>query len=176
METMYTYGFEEREALIFAGLKVYITGCLGEYLDEDQVNMLAEMLRKFRNRPAEVEFADNYCQPLTRDRSIRHKFIPRKTLRKDECAIFFYNVGPYALLNRNQTARFAKKLMPNFFSSELTINCSFTRHANLSTSELAKVSGLTIENLPSHTTAHVERTFFTLGLSNQNKRKCHERK
>lgn len=173
---MYTYSFEEREEIIFAGLKVYINGCLGEYLDENQINLLADLLRKFRNRPAEVEFADSYCFPVSKERSIRHKFILRKTLRKDECAIFFYNVGPYAILNRNQTARLAKKVMPNFFSSEITINCSFTRHANLSTSELAKVSGLTIENLPSHTTAHVERTFFELGLNNNNKRKSHERR
>lgn len=176
MQTLYTYSFKEREDMIFSGLKVYINGCLGEYLDENQINLLADLLRKFRNRPAEVEFADNYCCSITKERSIHHKYIPRKKLRKDECAIFFYNVGPYALLNRNQTARLAKKTMPNFFSSEITINGCFTRRANLSTSELARVSGLTIENLPSHTTAHVEMIFFELGLNNSNKRKSHDRR
>ena len=67
METMYTYTFDEKETLIFAGLKVYITGCLGEYLDESQIDSLAQILRKFRTRPAEVEFAENYCIPLTKD-------------------------------------------------------------------------------------------------------------
>lgn len=164
METMYTYTFDEKETLIFAGLKVYITGCLGEYLDESQIDSLAQILRKFRKRPAEVEFAENYCVPLTKDNILRNRYIPRKTLRKDECAVFFYNLSPYALLNRLQTARFAKLMLPNFFAAEQTINSVFTRFANSSSDD-----GFTIENLPYHSTTHLEKFLFELGLKNNHK-------
>ena len=111
-----------------------------------------------------LEFAENYCVPLTKDTILRNRYIPRKTLRKDECAVFFYNLSPYALLNRLQTARFAKLMLPNFFSAEQTINSVFTRFANSSSDE-----GFTIENLPYHSTTHLEKFLFELGLKNNHK-------
>lgn len=169
MDHIHLCDFEEREDLTYSGLKIYINACLGDYLTPEQVDTLAETLRRFRIRPADVDFCDDYCSPISLENSMRNFRIPRKTLRKDECAVFFYNVAPYALVNRNQAARLAKRLFPNFFASETTINSSFTRHSNLSTSELARIAGITIENLPSHTTAHVERTFYELGYNNKNK-------
>ena len=160
---------KEREELIYAGLKIYIKSCLGDYLNSKQVDTIADILRKLRTRPADVDFDDSFCKVISEESTLRNIQLPRRLLRKDEAAIFFYNVGPYAMITRNQTARLAKKLLPNFFASELTINSSFTRHTNLSTKDLARISGLSITNLPAHTTAHVERTFFDLGYNNKYK-------
>ena len=175
MNEEYTCTFEEKESIIYSGLLVYLTSQLGEYLTEQQIELMAQVLKKFRTRPADVEFNDSYCKVITNDPDVRNMMIPRKKLRKDEGAILFYNVSPYALLTRNQTARLAKKLMPRFFATEKTINSSFTRYVNISESSIARQSGITIENLPHHTTSHVEKVFFELGMNNLNNKK-HGRK
>ena len=176
MDNMLTLDFQERESIIFSGLKIYIRGCIGEYLTQEQADELAETFRRFRQRPAEMGFTKDLCKPLTTDKVIRSLYLPNKRLKKEECAIFFYNVAPYALLRKNDTARLAKNLMPNFFSSEVTIYTSFTRRASMTVSELAKECGITVSNIPEHTTAHVERVFFDLGFSNRNNNKSHGRK
>lgn len=167
MDNTYICTPKEREDLIFAGLKLYIKSCLGDYLDTKQQDTMANILRKLRTRAADEEFNDSFCCVISEDTVLRNIQVPRRLLRKDECAIFFYNVGPYAMITRNQTARLAKLLLPNFFASEITINSSFTRHTNLSMTHIARISGLSITNLPSHTAAHVERTFFELGYNNK---------
>lgn len=175
MEDMYMLDFQEREDIIFSGLKKYISGYLGEYLTQEQTDALADIFKSLRMRPVNVSIVKMLGDSLSGEKTIRHRHIPSKTLRKDECAIFFYNVSPYALLNRNQTARLAKHLLPNFFASEGTINSTFTKYVGLSVSELAKRCGMTIANMPTHTTAHVERVFFDLGINSINN-KSHERK
>ena len=162
MEEMYMLDFQQREDIIFSGLKRYINGYLGEYLTQEQSDALAEIFKGLRMRPANVSIVKLFKDSISEEKTLRHRHIPSKTLRKDECAIFFYNVAPYALLNRNQTARLAKHLMPNFFASEGTINSTFTKYLGLSVSELAKRCGMSIANMPTHTTAHVERVLFGL--------------
>ena len=135
MNEEYTCTFEEKEAIIYSGLLVYLTSQLGEYLTEQQIELMAQVLKKFRTRPADVEFNDSYCKVITNDPDVRNMMIPRKKLRKDEGAILFY----------------------------------------ISESSIARQSGITIENLPHHTTSHVEKVFFELGMNNLNNKK-HGRK
>lgn len=161
---------KEREDLTFAGLKIYTQSCLGDYLDSKQLELLTEILRKFRSRPAEVDFCDEYCVPVSLESTLRNIQVPRKTLRKDECSIYFYNVAPYSMLTRKQTARLAKKLFPKFLASENAIDSYFTRHTNLSSKDESYLSDLSIINLPKHTTIHVENLFFELGYNNKYKR------
>ena len=176
MEDMYMLEFQERENIIFSGLKKYIPGYLGDYLTQEQSDALAEIFKGLRMRPANVSIVKMFKDSITEEKTLRNRHIPSKTLRKDECAVFFYNVAPYALLNRNQTARLAKHLMPNFFASEGTINSTFTKYLGMSVSELAKRCGMSIANMPTHTTAHVERVFFDLGVNSLNNKKSHGRK
>lgn len=176
MEDMLTLDFHEREAIIFSGLKQYIKGHLGDYLTQEQSDAMAEIFRGLRMRPAHVTFTNAFCDPITQEKTLRNRHLPNKLLRKDECAIFFYNISPYALLSRNETARLAKHLMPNFFATEGTINSTFTKYVGMSVSELAKRCGITIANMPVHTTAHVERVFFDLGINNVKNNKSHGRK
>ena len=56
MNEEYTCTFEEKEAIIYSGLLVYLTSQLGEYLTEQQIELMAQVLKKFRTRPADVEF------------------------------------------------------------------------------------------------------------------------
>ena len=165
MNSMYMVDFQERERIIYSGLKRYISGYLGDYLSPEQSDALAEVLKSLRTRQLNTNISTLFGAPLSKEKVIRNRHLPSKALRKDECAIFFYNVSPYALLNRNQTARLAKHLMPNFFASEGTINSTFTKYAGMCVSELAKKCGMTIANLPTHTTAHVEQMFFDLGIN-----------
>ena len=79
---------------------MYISGCLGEYLTVQQLEGLAVTLRSLRNRQADVSFDESLCQCITDERDVRHLYIPRKTLRRDEAALLLYNLAPYALLSR----------------------------------------------------------------------------
>ena len=169
MENLKICSPKEREDLIYAGLKIYTRSCMGDYLETKQMDMLADILKKFRSRPAEIDFCEEYCSPISTEKILRNIQVPRKTLRKDECAIFFYNVAPYSLLTRRQTALLAKRLFPNFFAGLNAIDSYFTRHINLSSKEEEYKSDLSIVNLPKHTTAHIENLFFELGYNNKYK-------
>lgn len=160
---------KEREDMIFLGLKVYIRSCLGEYLTSRQMDMIADILRKFRTRPADVDFSNSYCCVISEEPVLRNILMPRKTLRKAECAIFFYNVGPYAIISRRHTARLAKHLFPKFFATERAIDSYFTLHSGVQGKDQGRESGLSITNLPNHTTAHVERIFYELGHNSKHK-------
>ena len=70
MNEEYTCTFEEKEAIIYSGLLVYLTSQLGEYLTEQQIELMAQVLKKFRTRPADVEFNDSYCKVITNDPEI----------------------------------------------------------------------------------------------------------
>lgn len=169
MDNVYICTPKEKEDIMFAGLKIYTDFCLGEYFTPNQIDKIADILRRLRSRPVDVEFSDEFCSVISEETVLRNIQVPRRMLRKDECAIFFYNVGPYAMITRNQTARLAKLLLPNFFATEMAINSSFTRHTNLSTKDLARISGLSITNLPSHTAAYVERKFLDLGYNDKHR-------
>ena len=90
---------------------------MGEFISEEQVIMLAESLRRLRNRPADVDYSDELCSQISDKAEIRNRYIPRKLLRKDEASVLFYNLAPYALIGRKKTAQFAKRAFPNFFAS-----------------------------------------------------------
>ena len=155
--------FHEREQVIYRGLIRYVSGCLGEYLTASQIESLAVTLRALRNRQADVACDESLCQCITDEREVRHQYIPRKTLRRDEAALLLYNIAPYALLNRRETAQLAKCLFPNFFGSVATINTMFTKlySADGTVSEVPKT--LAIEVMPDHSTYTVERVFYELG-------------
>ena len=107
--------FKDREDCMYRGLLVYLHESVGEYLTADQIRLLAESLRRLRNRPADVEYSDELCCKVSDESEIRNRYIPRKLLRKDEGSVLFYNLAPYALLGRKQAASFAK----TSFSSSL---------------------------------------------------------
>ena len=44
MNEEYTCTFEEKEAIIYSGLLVYLTSQLGEYLTEQQIELMAQVL------------------------------------------------------------------------------------------------------------------------------------
>ena len=79
--------FQEKENRLFCGLVIYLRGAIGDYLSEEQITTLAESLRRMRNRPADIEYADDLCAIVSEESEIRHKFIPRKLFRKDEGSV-----------------------------------------------------------------------------------------
>jgi hypothetical protein len=165
--------FLEREQIIFRGLVRYVTGCLGEFLTASQVEDLAVTLRTLRSRQADVAFDESLCRCITEEREVRHRYIPRKALKRDEAALLLYNIAPYALLTRRETAQLAKCLFPNFFGSVPTIYTLFTRMYNADGSVSEAPRSLAIEVMPDHSTGTVERVFYELGLVD-NETLCHE--
>lgn len=163
--------FHQREQVIYRGLVRYISGCLGEYLTVQQLEGLAVTLRSLRNRQADVSFDESLCQCITDERDVRHLYIPRKTLRRDEAALLLYNLAPYALLSRRETALLAKCLFPNFFGSVATINAMFTKLYSVDGTISETLQTLTIEVMPDHSTYTIERIFFELGKTEN---ECHE--
>ena len=163
--------FHEREQVIYRGLIRYVTGCLGEYLTAAQIESVAITLRALRNRQADVAFDENLCCCVTNEREVRHQYIPRKTLRRDEAALLLYNLAPYALLNRKETAQLAKCLFPNFFGAVATINTMFTKLYSVDGTVSETPKTLAIEVMPDHSTYTIEKVFYELGkIDNE----CHE--
>ena len=160
--------FHEKEGCIYRGLLVYLNESLGEYLSDDQIGLLAESLRRLRNRPADVEYSDELCAVVSEEKELRNKYIPRKLLRKDEGSVLFYNLSPYALIGRKQTACFAKRAFPNFFASTATINSTFTKFSKIPGSEIDKMTDLSIKPFTEHSINGVETFLYNLGLNNQN--------
>lgn len=160
--------FMEKEECIYRGLLVYLTESLGEYLSAEQIALLAESLRRLRNRPADVEYSDELCCMVCEDSEIRNRYIPRKLLRKDEGSVLFYNLAPYALIGRKHTACFAKRSFPNFFASASTVNSTFTKFSKIPGSEIDKITDLSIKPFTEHSINGVETYLFNLGMKNQN--------
>lgn len=160
--------FHEKEECIYRGLLVYLWESLGEYLSGEQIGLLAESLRLLRNRPADVEYSDDLCSVVSEETELRNTYIPRKLLRKDEGSVLFYNLAPYALIGRKQTACFAKRSFPNFFASTATINSTFTKFSKIPGSEIDKMTDLSIKPFAEHSINGVETYLYNLGLNNQN--------
>lgn len=160
--------FHEKEEFIYRGLLVYLNESLGEYLSGEQIGLLAESLRRLRNRPADVEYSDDLCSVVSEETELRNTYIPRKLLRKDEGSVLFYNLAPYALIGRKQTACFAKRSFPNFFASTATINSTFTKFSKIPGSEIDKMTDLSIKPFTEHSINGVETFLYNLGLNNQN--------
>ena len=59
--------FKDREDCMYRGLLVYLHESVGEYLTADQISLLAESLRRLRNRPADVEYSDELCCKVSDD-------------------------------------------------------------------------------------------------------------
>ena len=90
--------------------------------------------------------------------------------RKDEAALLIYNLAPYALLSRRETAMMAKRLFPNFFGTVETINASFTKLYASNGKLIDTPRTISIEVMPDHTTYTIERVFLELGsMLNVNK-------
>ena len=160
--------FQEKEECLFRGLLIYLGESMGEYISDEQIMVLAESLRRLRNRPADVAYSDDLCAVVSEESDIRHKYIPRKLLRKDEASILFYNLAPYALIGRKHASIFAKTSFPNFFASAATINSTFTKFSKIPGSEIETISPLSIAPFPEHTTNAVEMFLYSLGTKDQN--------
>ena len=139
---------------MYRGLLIYLHESVGEYLTADQISLLAESLRRLRNRPADVEYSD--------ESEIRNRYIPRKLLRKDEGSVLFYNIAPYALLGRKQAASFAKTSCPDFFASVATINSTFTKFCKTPGSEIDRISNLSIKPFAERSVNAVETYLYNL--------------
>lgn len=160
--------FHQKEECMFRGLLEYLGDMIGEYLTEEQIRLLAESLRNLRNRPADVEYSDELCVLVSDQSEIRNRYIPRKILRKDEGSVLFYNLAPYALMGRKQTASFAKRAFPNFFASAATINSTFTKFSKVPGSSVIRMAQLSIHPFPEHTTHAVETILFNYGINAKN--------
>lgn len=160
--------FHDKEDCIYRGLLVYLGNTIGEYLSEEQRVMLAETLRRLRNRPADVDYSDELCTLISDQVEIRNRYIPHKILRKDEASVLFYNLSPYALIGRRQTASLAKCTFPNFFASSATIYSTFTKFSKMPGSSLESMASLSIMPFPDHSTHTVETILFNMGINNLN--------
>ena len=159
--------FKNREDCMYRGLLVYLNESVGEYLTADQIGLLAESLRRLRNRPANVEYSDELCCKVSDESEIRNRYIPRKLLRKDEGSVLFYNLAPYALRGRKHTAYFAKASFPNFFASVSTINSTFTKFSRTPGSEIDRISDLSIKPFAERSINGVETYLYNLVMQNQ---------
>lgn len=155
----------EREAILSRGLHIYLTNIVGDYLSEEEIERLEGMLSDFRYRPSDVEYSSDLCRVVTEADELSNRNIPRKTLRKDEFAIFLYNISPYGLLNRKSTAMMAKCAFPNFFASVGTINSTFTKYVGACVTSTGKPISLSITNLPYHSTDEFEALLLNLALN-----------
>lgn len=162
-----TKNIAEDERYIFIGLQRYVDNMVGEYLTEQQMSILCESLRKLRYRTDDNSMFDGGCAVVYEGKCIKNRFIPRKELRKDEMAILLYNIAPYALLSRIQTARFAKCSFPNFFASVATINSTFTKHMYPEGSISAHSIPLQITNFRTHSPKEVENVLMGLVHDNE---------
>jgi len=118
----------KREDLMFVGLKRYLEENVGDYLDPDQIDTLADMLRECRTRRGGNTFPAELVRVISEDTDIRHLVVPMRKLRKDEMATLMYNLSPYSMLSRKNVAIMCKECFPNLFASLGTINSMFTRY------------------------------------------------
>ena len=162
--------FEERESKMFEGLLIYLRNSIGDYLPQEKIVSFALSLKNLRNRPADMGFSNELCEVLSMESKLSNRYIPRKSLRKDEAALLIYNLAPYALLSRRETAMMTKRLFPNFFGTVETINASFTKLYASNGKLIDTPRTISIEVMPDHTTYTIERVFLELGsMLNVNK-------
>ena len=159
--------FLVREDFMYRGLLIYLGETVGEYLSGEQIGLLAESFRRLRTRPAEVDYSDELCCLISDESAIRNRFIPHKLLRKDEGSVLFYNLSPYALIGRKQTACMAKRAFPNFFASTSTINSTFTKFSRIPGSVIDSRTDLSIRPLTDHSVYGVEEFLYNLGVNAQ---------
>ena len=157
--------FLQREDCMYRGLLVYLGEVIGEYLSKEQIALLADSFRRLRTRPADVDYSDDLCFLISDESSIRNRFIPHKLLRKDEGSVLFYNLSPYALIGRRQTACLAKRAFPNFFASTSTINSTFTKFSRIPGSVIDNRTDLAIKPLADHSVHGVEEFLYNLGMN-----------
>lgn len=162
--------FIERERLMSLGLMVYVDNMVGEYLDRKQLSSFVDMLKNFRFRPADVIFSRSLCVLISAEKNIRNRYIPRKCLQKNELAILFYNLAPYALLSRQSAAAMAKESFPNFFGTIGTINSTFTKYQPVGANQSPQPA-LAITNLPIHSTSELEQLLLRMGIEENNSKK-----
>lgn len=148
--------FEEREDLMYEGLQIYLAKRLSEYFEQEQLERLAVMLRRFRTRPKDVSYSHDLAEVISEEKVIANRFIPRRAIRKDELAILLYNIGPYALLGRFQTAMLAKDAFPNFFPAIRTVNSTFTKYTKIPGSLIEKDMIGSVPTFPEHSVESVE--------------------
>lgn len=158
--------FARREELIFKGLQRYVDDMAGEYLSESQISALCTSLKTLRYRADDSSIGEEICCVVYDGERIRNRFIPSKSLRKDEMAILLYNISPYALLNRIQTAIFAKCSFPNFFATVGTINSTFTKYSYPYGNPESRSIPLQITNLDSHSSMELEKTLIKIAVEN----------
>lgn len=159
--------FMNKEDLIARGLTIYLNNVAGEYLDEGQIESLIQVMRTFRTRSQKDEFLDSACVPISEEQSIHHRFLPHKMLRKDELAILFYNLAPYALVSRMNMAKIAKASFPNFFASIATINSTFTKYQYKQETRKGRELALTIQNLSEQNIADIDGFLLELAMSQE---------
>jgi len=160
--------FEEREELIATGLGIYLSNVAGDYFTGSQIDILISVLQEFRKRPENVDFSKDLWKEISSEGVIRNRFLPHKTLRKDELAILFYNLSPYALVSRICIAKIAKNCFPNFFASVSTINSTFTKYQLRQETRKGREVSLTISNFSERSTPDVETYLLELALDRNN--------
>lgn len=157
--------FPVRETTLQNGLRIYLRCTVGEYFTDEQIQRLCDTLRALRMRPTDISsFPRNLCKVVSNKGEIKSRFIQRKSLRKDELAILLYNIAPYALLNRKETALMAKSTFPAFFASTGTIYSTFTKYLNAPVTERGNDIYFTITNLPYHSTVKLEEDLIKLSV------------
>lgn len=157
--------FEKKEKVMKTGLKRYLAQNIGEYLTDEQMESFVGLLETVRKRPVTEPFSEKYCRCISESSELRNRFIPAKTMRKDELSILFYNLAPYALLSRREASIMAKCAFPNFFASPATINSTFTKYLLASMTCTGKKITLAITNIADHSPEYLEWLLINLGRS-----------
>lgn len=157
---------KRKEQTMFIGLLSCLVSTFAEYLNPEQISLLAENMKRARMREPGSEIDMEHFDVVSTEREIKNILVPSKCLRRDEAALALYNLLPYSILNRKDSARLVKLSFPNFFGSASTINTLFTKLSGLSD----YTSNLSIVEIPDHSIIGVETFLFELGETkiNQN--------
>ena len=157
---------KRKEQAMFIGLLSCLVSTFAEYLNPEQISLLAENMKRARMREPGSEIDMKHFDVVSTEREIKNSLVPSKCLRRDEAALALYNLLPYSILNRKDSARLVKLSFPNFFGSASTINTLFTKLSGLSD----YTSNLSIVEIPDHSIIGVETFLFELGETkiNQN--------
>lgn len=157
---------KRKEQTMFIGLLSCLVSTFAEYLNPEQISLLAENMKRARMREPGSEIDMKYFDVVSTEREIKNSLVPSKSLRRDEAALALYNLLPYSILNRKDSARLVKLSFPNFFGSVSTINTLFTKLSGLS----GYKSNLSIVEISDHSVMGVETFLYELGETkiNQN--------
>ena len=154
---------EHREQTIFGGLLCYLKSAFSEYITSEQILSMATSLRQVRNREFDSSIEKLTLSPVSDACRLGSFVTPCKCMRKDELALMFYNLAPYALLNRKETAFIAKTMFPNLFASVATINSTFTKYYSVDGGVADIPQSFSVVPLPDHTTETIEHICYELG-------------